>query len=521
VLDPQSLLCHLVCVVWLARSACGRQPGGKRTEAAKAARGVGLSERRRIRAPARVAGKRPWRRVLPADAEEWSAATSYSVNSSTFLIACMACAIVLPSLMGCGGDSTSAAVIEFWAMGREGEVVRELMPEFEQRNEGVRVRVQQIPWTAAHEKLLTAYAGGSMPDVFQLGNTWISEFVALRAVESLDDRIAASSLVAPEDYFPGILAANMIEGITYGVPWYVDTRVVFYRMDVLEGAGYAEPPRTWDAWIDAMTRIKNSQGKEKYAILLPIAEWEVPVILALQLDADLLRDGDQHGNFRSAPFRKAFAFYLDLFRRGLAPPVGEAQVANVYQEFARAYFSMYVSGPWNIGEFRRRLPPKIEHSWATAPMPGPAENRPGVSIAGGASLAIGRASGRKEAAWKLIEYLSEPAQQGAFYRLTGDLPSRKAAWLREGLASDRRARAFWTQLEFVKPTPRIPEWEQIASKIAHYAEQAVRRSMTADAALTALDRDVDGLLEKRRWLLQDRRQHVGARQGRSGAADER
>jgi multiple sugar transport system substrate-binding protein len=42
--------------------------------------------------------------------------------------------------------------------------------------------VQQIPWTAAHEKLLTAYVGESTPDIAQMGNTWIPEFHAVRAL---------------------------------------------------------------------------------------------------------------------------------------------------------------------------------------------------------------------------------------------------------------------------------------------------------------------------------------------------
>jgi multiple sugar transport system substrate-binding protein len=57
-------------------------------------------------------------------------------------------------------------------------------------------------------------------------------------------------------------------------------------------------------------------------------------------------------------------------------------------------------------------------------------------------------------------------------------------------------------LERVAATPRIPEWERIAAKVAHYAEKAVRGEVTEDAALTALDADVDLLLEKRRWLLE-------------------
>ena len=50
-------------------------------------------------------------------------------------------------------------VVRFWAMGREGEVVTALIPEFERAHPGIRVDVQQLPWSAAHEKLLTAFAG--------------------------------------------------------------------------------------------------------------------------------------------------------------------------------------------------------------------------------------------------------------------------------------------------------------------------------------------------------------------------
>ena len=69
------------------------------------------------------------------------------------------------------------------------------------------------------------------------------------------------------------------------------------------------------------------------------------------------------------------------------------------------------------------------------------------------------------------------------------------------LADNRYAQAFRRQLQNVHATPPIPEWERIANRIAYYAELAVRREMTADAALAALDRDVDRMLEKRRWLL--------------------
>src|SRR5437879_2230508 len=81
-------------------------------------------------------------------------------------------ASLLALTIACTSRPTQQDRLKFWGLGREGEVVAQLMPEFERRT-GIRVDVQQIPWTAAHEKLLTAYVGETTPDLAQMGNTWI------------------------------------------------------------------------------------------------------------------------------------------------------------------------------------------------------------------------------------------------------------------------------------------------------------------------------------------------------------
>jgi multiple sugar transport system substrate-binding protein len=388
--------------------------------------------------------------------------------------------------------------------------VKELLPAFRERHPGVRVEVQQIPWTAAHEKLLTAFVGESLPDVAQIGNTWLPEFQTLGALEDLGPRVARSAVIAAGKYFPGIWDTNLVEGVLCGVPWYVDTRVLFYRKDLLLSAGVVAPPKTWAEWHDTLRRLKARAGEGRWAILLPTDEWAQPVILGLQNEASLLTADGGDAAFRSKAFREAAAFYVSLFREGLAPAVANTQVANLYQQFAAGDFAMYVTGPWNLGEFRRRLPESLKDEWATAPLPAARNGSggPGVSLAGGSSLVLFRTSKRSDDAWKLIEFLSEPAQQVRFYALAGDLPARRDAWKDPILSGDAPARAFEAQLENVAATPRVPEWEQVAQKVAEHLEPAIRGTATVDAALEALDEDVSALLAKRRWVLARKGAHA-------------
>ena len=404
--------------------------------------------------------------------------------------------------VGCNSDSDKNVKIKFWSMGAEAEYVSKLIPQFEKENPGIKIDVQQIPWTAAQEKLITAYASDNMPDIYQLGNTWIPQFVMLNALEPLSERINNSKEIIDTNYFEGIWNTNIIADNIYGIPWYIDTRILFYRKDVLKKVGYSTPPETWNELYELSKKIKSANlDKDKYAIYLPTNEWAPFVIFALQNRARILRNNDCYGNFQSDEFRAAFEYLIKFHKENLAP-IGISQVNNVYQAFVDEYFSMYISGPWNIREFKRWMKGELKDKWGTAPLPSPDSKYPGVSLAGGSSLVISKKSANKDEAWLFIEYLSRTDVQLEFYRLINDLPAVKKAWKNSTLANDKYMNAFYKQFSNVIPTPKIAEWEQIAfSKIQQYAEYTARGIMTVDESLKNLDYDVDRILEKRRRLL--------------------
>jgi multiple sugar transport system substrate-binding protein len=404
-----------------------------------------------------------------------------------------AAAASLGVLSGCARRDAGAP-LRLWAMGREGEVAGELLAPLER--DGLRVQIEKLPWSAAHEKLLTAFAGDVTPDVAQLGNTWIAELAALGALEPLAPHLGTLGL-APADHFAGIWATNVVDGALYGVPWYVDTRLLFYRRDLFERAGIGAMPQDWAGFVGALDALQRSGVA--HPLLLPLNEYEPLLAFALQQGEPLLRDGGRFGNFRGAGFRRALAFYLERFARGHAPYLTNNVIANLWQEFGRGTFAAFVSGPWNIGELDRRLPREQRASWGTAPLPGP--QGPGASTAGGSSLVVFRRSRRKADALRLIGYLSRPEVQLRFHALTGNLPPRRATWQQAPLHGEPRAAAFLAQLERVVASPAVPEWERIAQEMQLHAARAHRHGTPIDATAAALDARVDGFLEKRRWML--------------------
>ncbi|MDO9588860.1 MAG: extracellular solute-binding protein, partial [Brevundimonas sp.] len=383
-------------------------------------------------------------------------------------------------LGGCGRPDDGITRLSFWAMGNEATNVPRILPEFERLNPGIRVVVQALPWTAAHQKLLTAYAGDSLPDLSQVGNTWVSEMSAIGAISPTPG--FASDLLT--DQFPAVLETNRINGRVVGTPWYVDTRLIYYRSDLLARAGYDAVPQTWDGWKAAMHAVKRVAGPGNFAVLLPVNEFEQLLTFGLQGEEPLLRERDTRGNFSSASFIAALEFYKSLFDEGLAPLASSTQISNVWTEFERGYFSFYFSGPWTIGDFKNRL--KLTTQWMTSGVPGP--TGPGASAPGGSSLVVYRHSPHQDAAWKLVRYLSDPAVQARFNGITGNLPARESAWATPAVAGDPYIAAFKGQLSRARAVPKVPEWERIVTEMQVVAERMVRGSITPRAAAAEIDR---------------------------------
>lgn len=400
---------------------------------------------------------------------------------------------LLPMLGACGARRGDALTI--WAMGNEGANLPALLKGLTLPAGMPPIEVQPLPWTAAHEKLLTGFAGGSLPAIGQVGNSWIAEMAAIGAIAP----VPASAGALLGDQFAAVIDTNRIAGRTWGVPWYVDTRLQFYRKDLFARAGFGAPPSDWAGWKAALHKVKAIAGEGNFALLYPVNEYEQLTTLALSAGARMLRDEGSRGAFSDPEFKAALAFYKSLFDERLAPLASSAQISNVWNEFARGYFGLFLSGPWTIGDLKGRLPADMQARWGTAPNPGP--NGTGSAAPGGSSLVVFAGGDNIAAAWEVLTGLLAPATQRAFHELTGSLPARRSVWHEAGLASDPLVAPFATQLDHATALPKVPEWERIVTEMQVVAERMVRGHYSVDAAAKEIDRRADRLLEKRRWML--------------------
>ena len=240
------------------------------------------------------------------------------------------------SIAGCGCKSSEPGRdFNFWAIGSEVEKIGELFDEFQAAEPGHRRADAANSLVRGSREAAHGICRRRDARRVPVGQYMDSRICGrLAHLNRSTAYIERSKSIDPEDYFPGLWETNRTRSQVYGIPWYADTRLLFYRKDMLAKAGWSTPPRTWSEWLAAMRDVKHKVNPNGYAILMPTNEWEHLTILGLQTGSQMLRDDGQYGNFDSPEFRRAFEFYAQVFDEGLAPAVTKTQISNYWEEFA-------------------------------------------------------------------------------------------------------------------------------------------------------------------------------------------
>jgi multiple sugar transport system substrate-binding protein len=307
-------------------------------------------------------------------------------------------------------EPTSPVTITFSSWVGDSPQMQKFAKDFHELHPNITVEFQAVSAGQSTTKLITQVAGGTAPDVAFVDASAVTEFASRNALVNLDGYMAGSATTKADDFVPAFLTMSQVDGSTYGLPYDGETTGLFYRTDMFEAAGIADPPATWDDF-EAAAQALTDPAKKTYgfAVFAPEAEyyWE-PWLW--QGGGHLTTDDGNAVAFNSAEGKQAADFYVGL--RDYSPP--DYYSSNSWDgrvAFATGKVGMYEAGAWFGGEMKSSFP-KIDGLWDVAPLPeGPGGC--GTTVAGD-SLVMFDQSDNHDAAWLWMEYLTLPENMKAW-----------------------------------------------------------------------------------------------------------
>ncbi|MFD2792280.1 extracellular solute-binding protein [Promicromonospora vindobonensis] len=367
-------------------------------------------------------------------------------------------------------DGPATGTIEVWAMGTEGELLPELAQQFETDNPDATVNVTPVPWESSTEKINTAIATGEVPDVMQVGTTLMSGFVELGGLAPTPEDIDSTA------FFPGAWDTTVVDGTSYGVPWYVETRVLYYRTDLAEQAG-VEAPQSWADLTAFAAGLQDAGAEHGIALQTRGASTSLMYFpFYWQAGGEILDDSGEFSLDNEAQV-KALDYYSSFMRDGLAPQVLVED--EKVQNFIDGDLGSFVSGPWERANLLTTAGDDFADTFGVAPLPSDATTG---SFIGGSNLAVLADAANPDAAWKFVQFATDAPTQVDWFEISSDLPAVQASWDDPALADNEAVAVYGDVLETARSTPAIPTWSEIEHEFDLIIEQVIAGDLSPEDA---------------------------------------
>lgn len=382
-------------------------------------------------------------------------------------------------------DSPATGDITIWAMGEEGENLGDFSKAFTEKNPDATVTVTNIPWADVMTKYQTAVAAGTVPDAIMIGSSFLPAMVAAGGLAAVPDGLVDDSTMNET-----AAESTVVDGTSYAVPWYVETRVLYYRSDLAQAAGMSAPT-SWDEFTTFAQGFKDAGST--YGIQLPMgdAEDSTQVIMPFyaQAGGEVLDSGGDAYAWDHDALVDALEYYGSFFTDGLAPTsgYGDSQTAA----FVDGSNPAFISGPWMVSV----LADMEDADWvaqnvATVPVPAGSANND--SYLGGGHLGVFSDAKNADGAWKFVRWLAEADTQKAWFDATSDLPAVTSVLSGDTFAADPRLSVLSDQLQNTWAPPSVPSWNEMSAFIETEAEKVANGSSAEDSA-TAIEAKANSL----------------------------
>ncbi len=367
--------------------------------------------------------------------------------------------------------------LNFWVMPNAGiathEILNGIIREFEESRPDVHVKLTVQPWSLAWSRVMDVVKGRekrSIPDVLQVGTTWVTTLSYLGALEQVPDH--------PFGPREQRLATSIGDSSPFCIPWFIDIRVLYYRRDIFE-AFHIDPQmlNDWKGFQRACAELKRNLVKsDRFKnIIAPLGiPGQKPGVLMHDLapwvwesGGDFCSDDLRETNLNQTPLIQGCEFYFDLIEQGFMPIPNNALPQG---NFFTGHYAMQFSGSWPVDTYLNPAWPYAQPDVAakSGVMPLPEGPQGRYTFLGGSNLGVSSMSRNKELAWEFIQFLMDPARVVKHARAIGALPARLSGMdeLFDRIPSAKEV--FFSSFGYARRLPRLVELgsvEQIVYKM--------------------------------------------------------
>jgi multiple sugar transport system substrate-binding protein len=404
---------------------------------------------------------------------------------------------------GCGGGGAGSGKV-IWSMNTPVPGYYDAVKRFNQQNKGeIEVTFREMPSDTGQyfDKLRTEFqAGGGDIDVMGSDVIWPVQFAAQGWIQDLSDSFPESE---QQKYLPGPVQANVYEGAIYGIPWFTDAGLLYYRSDLLEQAGFSAPPETWDDLKEMALKTAQDTGT-KYGFVFQGSNYEGGVcngceyiwthggnILDPQDQTKIVVDSDESV--------AALETYRSMLTDKVAPEAvatwTETESGPVFHNGDAVFFREWPGTYALVGTADSKLKPD---QVGIAAIPVAEEGMHSYSALGGWNMLINAATDLQEQALQFAEFMTAPEQEKQLALSDARLPTLKSLYedpeVLEALPVAKLGREVL--FENARPRPVTEFYGDMSLEMAEQFNAALKGEVSPREAVETLQKGLSSIMQQ-------------------------
>jgi multiple sugar transport system substrate-binding protein len=376
-------------------------------------------------------------------------------------------------------------------------IVQTLVDEFNQQNPAINVIYREMPADTGryHQRLRRMFRrGGAGIDVIAGDVIWPAEFASKDWIADLSNRFLQ---VERDKFLDEPIKTNTRQGKIWGVPWFTDVGLLFYRKDLLDDSGFPDPPETWDELKRIALQVKQDRGLQ-HGYVFQGADYEGGVCNGLEYiwthGGDVL-DSNNQVIINSIEARNGLRTERHIVEDGVAPQrvhtFTEEQSAERFLD-RKAVFCRYWPGLYGVlgqpGELRR-------NQVGVAELPRGQDVQQGGGCLGGWNMFINAASAHQNEAWQFIEFMTDEARQKRMARAGSYLPTREDLYQDPQLLNQVPILGLSSgALNNARARPIHPRYLDMSEEMAQWFHLSLRGVVTPAQATVTLRRELSDIV---------------------------